>query len=154
MRKKSRHNCHHQMQCNLFLQTLRRQKTIFNVHFPKAGQGCGAKKRDKSQLTQHTSSMQSKNINLTLSAYTNMKYAPLHLKRRSGHAVAERLIQSRSPNIKGPFVYCFYGPNNIMKRRPLYSETINNYRACLVSCCPDADREGRQTTRRHIKGSQ
>jgi len=100
------------------------------------------------------STMQSKNINLTLSAYTNMKYAPLHLKRRSGHAVAERLIQSRSPNIKGPFVYCFYGPNNIMKRRPLYSETINNYRACLVSCCPDADREGRQTTRRHIKGSQ
>lgn len=82
---------------------------------------------------------------------------PPYLQRSSAHTVAEWLIHNRSQNITGPFVYHFYGPNrpnNVMKKRPLYSETINNYWACLVSCCPDADREGRQTTRRHIKASR
>lgn len=45
-------------------------------------------------------------------------------------------------------------PNNVMKRRPLRRGTINNYWACLVSCGSDADREGRQTQRRHIKASR
>lgn len=92
-----------------------------------------------------------------LSAHKYMTSPTPHSWRTSGHPTAEWLIESRAAHIVGTFVYCFYclhRPNNIMRRRPKHSETINNYWACLVSCGPDTDREGRQTKRRRIKASQ
>lgn len=105
----------------------------------------------QSQLSPHTTWLQDMNINMRRTLSTSKTKTDASYLQEKPPCSGRPAHPEQSPNITRASVYRLYRPNNIMKRRPVHSETIINYWTCLASCCSDADKEDRQTRRRRIK---
>lgn len=159
--------------CNL--QTAGRN--VISLHKNKAGRrplsppnGLSEKTKDQHPLAANTTWTQSGNTNagrdwvlLKTRHVCHRAPSPCHTPTPTGEEThrqqRERLIHSRDVHIPHrtllfPAVSVQTDQIALWSGGPADSGTINNYWVCLVSCGPDTDRRGKQTKRRHIKGSQ